>query len=167
MTKADHARCAREELSAFARLIKRVPLDDVQIEQGLVLRIADAIETLLAAQSVRDEGVVTYAEFQQRRGRLPDLIEEAIGIFDDWMKDDDYDTRGCLDRVIAKLETARDWYAPPKDAPTNTDAVERMREACAKVADEHARLDREAGFDGIEQDAIATAIRSLDTGGGA
>jgi hypothetical protein len=56
--------------------------------------------------------VVSYAEWQQRRGRLPDLIEEAIAIYDGWMADDDYDARRCLDRVIAKLKTARDFYDP-------------------------------------------------------
>lgn len=53
----------------------------------------------------------TYAQFQQRRGRLPDLIEEAIGIYDGFMKDDDYDSQRCLDRVVERLRSARDWYA--------------------------------------------------------
>jgi hypothetical protein len=52
----------------------------------------------------------SYIAFQQRRGRLPDLIEEAIEIHRNFMLDDDYDTQRCLDRVIEKLKQARDFY---------------------------------------------------------
>ncbi len=52
----------------------------------------------------------TYAAFQQRRGRLPDLIEEAIETYAEFMKDDDYNAQDCLDKIIDKLKTARDWY---------------------------------------------------------
>lgn len=60
---------------------------------------------------------LTHLEFQQHRGRLPDLIEEAIGIYDDFMKDDDYRTQVCLDRVVEKLKTARDFYDITRPAP--------------------------------------------------
>lgn len=62
--------------------------------------------------------IVTYAEFQQRRGRLPDLIEEAIAIYDGFMLDDDYDVYGCLDKIITKLKSARDFY--PDATPNHT-----------------------------------------------
>jgi hypothetical protein len=52
----------------------------------------------------------SYAEFQQRRGRLPDLIEEAIAIYDNFMLDDDYDAQGCLERIMVKLKSARVFY---------------------------------------------------------
>jgi hypothetical protein len=52
----------------------------------------------------------SYAAFQQQRGRLPDLIEEAIQIYNDFMADDNYDAYGCLEKVADKLKSARDFY---------------------------------------------------------
>ncbi|MFC0302727.1 hypothetical protein [Rhizorhabdus histidinilytica] len=77
----------------------------------------DAIDEALRGASgggVED----SYIAFQQRRGRLPDLIEGAIEIHRNFMLDDDYDTQRCLDRVIEKLKQARDFYdAPTPDHP--------------------------------------------------
>jgi len=133
----------------------------------------------------RDGERETFAQFQQRRGRLPDLIEGAISIYDGFMKDDDYDARRCLDRVIAKLESARDFY--DATLPASIDVVgkvrEEEREACAKVADDFATVAdaafltwkgrAEAGSDGMDVAGgcaigmahqarrIANSIRSL------
>lgn len=74
---------------------------------GTAIRAMEAFSTQEAALSGGGE---TYAAFQQRRGRLPDLIEEAIAIYDGFMKDDDYNAQGCLDSIVAKLRSARDWY---------------------------------------------------------
>lgn len=52
----------------------------------------------------------TYADFQQRRGRLPDLIEEALSIYDEFMKDDAYDAQRPLDKIAETLRAARDFY---------------------------------------------------------
>jgi hypothetical protein len=60
---------------------------------------------------------------------LPDLIEEAIGIYDGFMLDDDYDSQRCLDRLVAKLKEGRDFYdqpatkATPDRAPAPADAA--------------------------------------------
>lgn len=86
-------------------------LVSMDIDAGSLARavLADLQAAIDAAKAEQRE-VETYAEFQQRRGRLPDLIEGAIAIFDNWMADDDYDARGCLDQVIDKLKAARDFY---------------------------------------------------------
>jgi len=65
------------------------------------------------ASSAGEVAGESYLEFQHRRGRLPNLIESAIEIYDDFMADDDYDQQRCLDRVVAKLKTARDFYDTP------------------------------------------------------
>jgi hypothetical protein len=69
----------------------------------------DKIETALSLphpEQVRMKE--TYAEWQQKRGRAADLIDWAVQEFDEWMGDDDYDTRGCLDRIIERLRQYRD-----------------------------------------------------------
>lgn len=40
---------------------------------------------------------------QSRPSRDRDIILQAINEYDAWMKDDDYDVRGCLDRIIGRM----------------------------------------------------------------
>jgi hypothetical protein len=86
-------------------------------------RIFRAVLATLTNEAAPAGEVVSYAAFQQRRGRLPDLIEEAIQIHADFMADDDYDAYRCLDRVVAKLKTAREFYDAASLAPQTTPDV--------------------------------------------
>lgn len=101
--------------------------DDCPVQPIACAELADGatVQDAIAAWNTRADlsqrrpiEPVSYIDFQKKRGRLPDLIEEAIKIYDDFMKDDDYRTQYCLDRVINKLISARDWYnAPPETQP--------------------------------------------------
>ena len=86
---------------------------------GLVAetRAIAAITAALQGQEGRE--AQSYAEWQQRRGRAVDLIDWIVSEFDDWMTDDDYDTRGCLDRIVARCRRFRDEaaLAHPDPAP--------------------------------------------------
>ena len=65
-----------------------------------------ALSTSPAGQEVRSS-----AEFHQRRGMMADAILAALHEYDEWMKDDDYNAQGCLDRVVAQLHRVRDVAA--------------------------------------------------------
>jgi len=86
-----------------------------RIERMLAERQIDALAALQPPAADRE--VETYAAFQQRRGRLPDLIEEALEIYRGFMLDDDYNAQGCLDKIADKLKSARDFYDVPVQPP--------------------------------------------------
>lgn len=78
---------------------------------GVMVKFSDLDLVLsLPAREGSEERARTYADFQQRRGRLPDLIEEALSIYDEFMKDDAYDAQRPLDQIADKLRRARDFY---------------------------------------------------------
>lgn len=62
------------------------------------------------------EKVVSYAEWQQKRGMAMDTIDWAINEYDEYMKDDNYDAQGVLDRIIERLRDRRDHLKAPDHA---------------------------------------------------
>lgn len=52
-------------------------------------------------------GVESYAEWQQKRGRLVDTVDWAIQKYDDYMVDDRYDAQQQLDEIIERLRQVR------------------------------------------------------------
>jgi hypothetical protein len=48
-----------------------------------------------------------YVRHQQERGRFADIVDEAIGSYEAWLLDDDYDARAALDRIIMRMKERR------------------------------------------------------------
>lgn len=53
---------------------------------------------------------VSSIDFQQRRGVLADIIDEALAAYDQWYVDDDYDAKGALDRIMKRMRERHDLY---------------------------------------------------------
>lgn len=71
----------------------------------------DEVQSALAAINAlapRLEKAESYAEWQQRRGFLPDTVDWAILEYDEFMKDDAYDAQAVLDRIIKRLREVRE-----------------------------------------------------------
>ncbi|WP_420140183.1 hypothetical protein [Sphingomonas sp.] len=123
---------------------------------AILFEVEDSL-SIAALQFPTPTEAASSAAFQQRRGRLPDLIEGAIEIYDGFMKDDDYDTQRCLDRVIAKLKSARDWYdATP--TPTNVEPGGRREALCRMAA-----LDEEMGLPDCTPEEAVEAVAAVRT----
>lgn len=111
-------------------LITFGPPDGISIISATRANVSGAIRALKSQPPSTGGGDKTYAAFQQRRGRLPDLIEEALTVYDEFMKDDAYDAQRPLDQMAEVLRGARDFYdATGPSAPPSTvgeDAVARL-----------------------------------------
>ena len=98
-----------EMIDGFADFLDYVPAERDQMRGRVRAYVA-----MLTASHPKPEPVetqaITYADFQQRRGRLPDLIEEALSIYDEFMMDDAYDAQRPLDKIAETLRAARDFY---------------------------------------------------------
>ena len=51
--------------------------------------------------------MTNIVDYQQRRGRAWDIIDEAIADYDAWMLDDDYDATTVLRRIITRMKERR------------------------------------------------------------
>ena len=69
-------RHAADELAAFATLLERPPLDDVEIEEKLAVRITKSIRTILSALST---------EAGSGRHPCPDILREDHNEAVDWI----------------------------------------------------------------------------------
>ena len=49
----------------------------------------------------------TYAAWQQKRGMLADKVDWAINEYDEFMKDDAFDSQRVLDRIVGGLRETR------------------------------------------------------------
>lgn len=142
-----------------------------QINAGCCARAEEALRRALLIAA--GEKPKTYAEFQQRRGRLPDLIEEALSIYSGFMADDDYNAQGCLDRIAEKLRSARDWYdRPPLRSTAEAGEEAKMLEvkgcptpgACSCPTDRYAEV--VALVVGAQKASPSFVQRTLDMGWG-
>lgn len=67
-----------------------------------------AITPSIRAKALEEAAPQSSTEIHQRRGMLADVILAALYEYDEWMKDDDYNALGCLERVVKQLERGRE-----------------------------------------------------------
>lgn len=67
------------------------------------LRLAQALLPILHRERMAGAEAETYASWQQKRGMLADKVDWAINEYNEFMKDDAYDSQRVLDRIIAGL----------------------------------------------------------------
>jgi hypothetical protein len=80
---------------------------------GRIVFINDLRALLSEPQRLAERmGEDSSIDRQQRRGRFADMVDEAINSYDGWLTDDDFDARGCLDRIVARLRQRRSFTLP-------------------------------------------------------
>lgn len=113
-TQQTKVKRARQELMALSALIRRPPLDDVQLRMGVALTVADAIDTLFAQPeeptpspdlTARMVALVTkVAAYPTTTTNVDDWVREAAAIKADLEPVDG-------DRVSPELAEARELGA--------------------------------------------------------
>lgn len=92
----------------------------------------DAATALAAASAAAPEAP------QDRISRHEDIVREAVNSYDEWVKDDDYDAQGALERIIARMRSRLLPAAPEAQESSNyisihpTDANHRGQIASAR-----------------------------------
>lgn len=61
----------------------------------------------------RADEAASSVDYQQRRGRMLDIIDEAIAAYDGWMLDDDFDATTAMRRIIERMRERRDAGLAP------------------------------------------------------
>jgi hypothetical protein len=117
-----HTTGSDEQMSDLPqRLRDNADIDEAEGGNPAVIKLerdaADHIEQLRAAlsQSPAAEAVVpsNYIDFQQKRGALADIIDEALAAHAQWLLDDDYDAQGAMQRIMDRMRERRDLYLSP------------------------------------------------------
>lgn len=84
----------------------------------------DAEQELCAALAAQPSN---YSDWQQRRGVLADIVDEALASYEAWMAEDDYNATDALHKIMDHMRQRAASYAKPaqQPAPAWHDAPER------------------------------------------
>ena len=127
-------RHAADELAAFATLLERPPLDDVEIEEKLAVRITKSIRTILSALST---------EAGSGRHPCPDILREDHNEAVDWITANCMATRrdnGNMDYSLGAMIAA---YEAGKKATAEA-GKPAGEEPVKRIEDGHADTEGEA-----------------------
>ena len=127
-------RHAADELAAFATLLERPPLDDVEIEEKLAVRITKSIRTILSALST---------EAGSGRHPCPDILREDHNEAVDWITANCMATRrdnGNMDYSLGAMIAA---YEAGKKATAEA-GKPAGEESVKRIEDGHADTEGEA-----------------------
>jgi len=59
----------------------------------------------------------TYTDWQQRRGRDADIVDEAIASYNAWLLEDDYNAKDAIRKIMGRMVERRN-SAPSAKEPT-------------------------------------------------
>ncbi len=82
-------------LHTLETIAAKVPLPDVHIT-------CKALRAALAAQPSN------YSDWQQRRGVLADIVDEALASYEAWMAEDDYNATDALHKSLKSERQCHD-----------------------------------------------------------
>lgn len=71
----------------------------------------------------------SYADWQQKRGRNLNIVDEAIAAYDEWMLDDDFDGINKLQQIIERMRERRGASEPE---PTRAEVAALIHSASMK-----------------------------------
>ena len=58
-----------------------------------------------------------YSDWQQRRGVLADIVDEALASYEAWMAEDDYNATDALHKIMDHMRQRAASYAKPAQQP--------------------------------------------------
>lgn len=74
----------------------------------------DAEQELCAALAAQPSN---YSDWQQRRGVLADIVDEALASYEAWMAEDDYNATDALHKIMDHMRQRAASYAKPAQQP--------------------------------------------------
>lgn len=71
---------------------------------------------------IKTEGVTMSdsIDHQQQRGAGWDVVDEALELYDEWARDDDYEFYIILTTIVCRMRERRDAYDAQKASAPNT-----------------------------------------------
>ena len=110
-----------------------ITIDRSLLEQALEVIVAnttgkDALESAIRAELAKPVDIAdemsalaaqpsNYSDWQQRRGVLADIVDEALASYEAWMAEDDYNATDALHKIMDHMRQRAASYAKPAQQP--------------------------------------------------